>query len=157
MPAGTDERLEALGITLPEVMGAKGNYAPWTRAGSLLVIAGQGPFWDGDIHHNGRFGEDLSIEDGVACARLVGLNILAQVREACGGTLDRVVQCVKLGGFVQCTPDFTDMPKVINGASDLMVEVFGDAGKHARFAVGMHSLPMGTSVEIDGIFEIESN
>lgn len=154
MATGTDERLAELGIALPEAMGAKGNYAPWTRAGNLLLVAGQGAFRDGEVHYNGRFGEDLSVEDGIACARLVGLNILAQVKAACGGSLDPVVRCVKLGGFVQCTPDFTDMHKIINGASDLMAEVLGAAGKHARFAVGMAALPMGTSVEIDGIFEI---
>ena len=111
-----DQKLEKLGIRLPDASGAKANYVAWRRSGNLVFIAGQGAFWDGD--------------------------------------LDRVVRCVKLGGFVHCTPDFTDQPKVINGASDLMVEVFGDAGKHARFAVGAWSLPMGTSVEIDGIFEI---
>lgn len=157
MANGAEARLADLGIELPEAMGAKGNYAPWTRAGNTVFIAGQGPFWKGDILHNGRFGDDLDVDEGIACARLVGLNILTQVRVACGGSLDRVVRCVKLGGFVQCTPDFTDMHKIINGASDLMVEVLGEAGKHARFAVGMQCLPMGTSVEIDGIFEIETN
>lgn len=154
MASGADKRLADLGIELPEAGAAKGNYAPWTRAGKLLIIAGQGPFQDGEIHYDGRFGHDLTVEDGIACARIVGLNILAQARAACGGSLDPIVRCVKLGGFVQCTPDFTDMHKIINGASELMVEVLGDAGKHARFAVGMNSLPMGTSVEIDGIFEI---
>lgn len=154
MSGEIEAKLERLGIRLPEASGAKANYVPWRRAGNLVHIAGQGAFWEGEILYNGRLGDDLTLEDGIACARIVGLNVIAQVKEACDGDLDRVVRCVKLGGFVHCTPDFGDQPKVINGASDLMVEVFGDAGRHARFAVGAHALPMGTSVEIDGIFEV---
>ena len=104
--------------------------------------------------HRACVGADVSVETAVAAARLTGLNLLAQVMDALRGDLDRVAQVVKLGGFVQCGPDFTDHPKIINGASDLMVEVFGEAGRHARFAVGAPSLPFATSVEIDGIFEI---
>ena len=116
---------------------------------------GQGPFLDGKLHYNGRLGETLTVEDGRACARIVGLNVLAQLKAACGGDLDKVVRCVKLGGFVNATPDFTQHPEVINGASELMIEVFGEAGRHARFAVGAPVLPMGTSVEIDAVFEIK--
>lgn len=110
--------------------------------------------WNGEIVCRGRLGEDVSTEDGYKAARVCGLNLISQVREACGGDLDRVVRVAKLGGFVTSAADFTDQPEVINGASDLMVEVFGDAGKHARFAVGAPSLPRGVAVEVDGIFEI---
>ena len=130
------------------------NYVPWTIAGSLLYIAGQGPVENGEIKCTGSVGADVSVETAIAAARLTGLNLLSQVMDALAGDLDRVVRVVKLGGFVLCGPDFTDHPKVINGASDLMVEVFGEAGRHARFAVGAPSLPFATSVEIDGIFEI---
>ncbi len=154
MTGKIDARLEQLKIVLPEAAAPQGTYVPWRITGNLVYIAGQGAFWDGDLKYNGRLGDDISVEEGIACARIVGLNLLTQLKAACGGDLDRVVQCVKLGGFVNSTPDFTDQPKVINGASDLMVEVFGDAGRHARFAVGAPTLPMHTSVEIDGIFEI---
>ncbi len=109
---------------------------------------------DGELLYCGCVGDTVSVEDAVACARLIGLNILAQVKDAVGGDLDRVTRCIKLGGFVHCKPDFTEQPKVINGASDLMVAVFGDAGRHARFAVGAPALPMNISVEIDAIFEV---
>jgi enamine deaminase RidA (YjgF/YER057c/UK114 family) len=148
-----DGRIRELGIKLPPPAAPVASYVPWTRTGNQVWIAGQGPFQDGELHYNGRVGDTVSLDDAVACARIVGLNILAQLKDALDGDLDRVTRCIKLGGFVQCTPDFTDQPKVINGASDLMVEVFGDAGRHARFAVGAPVLPMNTSVEIDAIFE----
>ncbi len=155
MPGRIDKRLKELGITLPPPMRALATYTPWTRTGALVFIAGQGPFQDGELHYNGRLGETLSVDEGKACARLVGLNILAQLKAACGGDLDRVVRCVKLGGFVNAAPDFTEHPAVINGASDLMVAVFGEAGRHARFAVGMPQLPLNISVEIDAVFAIK--
>ena len=105
--------------------------------------------------YKGRLGENLTLDDGLASARLCALNLIAQLKAACDGDLDRVSRCVRLGGFVNCTPDFTDHPKVINGASDLMAEIFGEAGKHARAAVGCSSLPLGIAVEIEGVFEIE--
>jgi len=154
MPGTIDARLDDLGITLPEPMGALGSYTPWVRTGNLVWIAGQGPFMDGKIHYNGRLGDSLTVEEGQACARIVALNIITQVRAALDGDLDRVVRFVKLAGFVNCTPDFTDQPKVINGASDVIVDIFGDKGKHARFAVGAPTLPMGTSVEIDAVVEV---
>ena len=158
MSGAIDRRLTELGIALPPPAAPVASYVPWTKtsAGGVdqVWIAGQGPFQDGELHFNGRVGDTVSLADAVACARIVGLNILAQVRDALDGDLDRVVRCVKLGGFVCCTPDFTDQPKVINGASDLMVEVFGDMGRHARFAVGAPVLPMNTSVEIDAVFEV---
>jgi enamine deaminase RidA (YjgF/YER057c/UK114 family) len=104
--------------------------------------------------YRGRLGDGMTVDDGYQAARLCALNIIAQVREACGGNLDRVVRCVKLGGFVNSTPDFTDQPKVLNGASDLMIEVFDEKGRHARFAVGAPALPLGVAVEVDAVFEI---
>jgi len=154
MAGPTHPRLETLGIVLPEPMPPAANYVPWTLAGNLLHIAGQGPVENGVIKCTGHVDAEVALETAIEAAWLTGLNILAQVMDALDGDLDRVVRVVKLGGFVQCTPEFTDMPKVINGASDLMVEVFGDAGRHARFAVGAPALPFSTSVEIDGIFEI---
>lgn len=149
-----DARLASLKIELPQPASPAANYVPYVVSGNMVFVAGQITIWNGEVRYLGRIGESLSLEDGVAAARLCGLNIIAQVRAACGGTLDRVKRCVKLGGFVNCTPDFTNQPQVINGASDLMVEVFGDAGKHARFAVGANVLPRGVAVEVDAIFEI---
>ena len=122
--------------------------------GNLVFIAGQVPFKEGKLSHVGKLGGAFSVEDGQACARIVAINILAQLKAACGGDLDRVTRCVKLGGFVNSTPDFTDQPKVINGASNLIVEIFGDRGKHARFAVSAPSLPFDVAVEIDAVFEV---
>lgn len=154
MTGKIEARLKELDIKLPPAMGPMAAYTPWTRAGGLVFIAGQGPFLDGELHYNGRVGETLNVAEAKKCARIVGLNVLAQVKAACGGDLDKVVRCVKLGGFVNSTPDFGDHPEVINGASELMIEVFGEAGRHARFAVGMPVLPMNTSVEIDAVFDI---
>ncbi|HLT78926.1 MAG TPA: RidA family protein [Ferrovibrio sp.] len=149
-----DARLASLKIELPQPAAPAANYVPYVVSGNLVFVAGQITIWNGEVRYIGRVGDTLSLEDGVAAARLCGLNIIAQVRAACGGSLDRVKRCVKLGGFVNCTPDFTNQPQVINGASDLMVEVFGEAGKHARFAVGANVLPRGVAVEVDAIFEI---
>ena len=149
-----EQRLAELGIELPPPATAMASYVPWTRTANQVWIAGQGPLQDGELLYCGCVGDTVSVEDAVACARLIGLNILAQVKDAVGGDLDRVTRCIKLGGFVHCKPDFTEQPKVINGASDLMVAVFGDAGRHARFAVGAPALPMNISVEIDAIFEV---
>ena len=154
MTGRIEQRLGERGIVLPPAMRAMANYVPFTVTGRHVWVAGQGPFLDGKLHYNGRLGETLTIDDGRACARIVGLNILAQVKAACGGDLDKVVRCVKLNGFVNSTPDFTQHPEVINGCSELMIEVFGEAGRHARVAVGAPTLPMGTSVEIDALFEI---
>ena len=154
MSGSIDARLADLGITLPEPMHAMGSYTPYVRTGNLLWIAGQGPFMDGKMHYNGTLGDSVTLEDGQACARIVALNIITQARAALDGDLDRIVRFVKLGGFVNCTPDFIDQPKVINGASDVIVEIFGNKGKHARFAVGAPTLPMNTSVEIDAVIEV---
>lgn len=150
-----DRRLAARGITLPEAAKPVANYVPWVRTGNLVFIAGQGPIRDGVVVHAGRLGDGVTLEEGIASARLCALHVLAQLQQACDGDLDRVKRVVKLVGFVHATPEFTDHPKVINGASDLMVEVFGDAGRHARSAVGSSSLPMGIATEVEAIVEIE--
>jgi enamine deaminase RidA (YjgF/YER057c/UK114 family) len=152
-----EEKLRALGIVLPPPMTALASYVPWTRSGPHVFIAGQGAFFDGKLHYNGRLGETLGVDEGRACARIVGLNLLAQLKAACGGNLDRVSRCVKLGGFVNSAPDFTEPHAVIDGASELMIEVFGEAGRHARTAVGLPQLPENISVEIDAIFEVRGN
>ncbi len=155
MPGKIDSRLIDLKIQLPEAAAPVGNYVPFVISGGTVYVSGQVPAWNGEIRHVGKLGQGLAVEDGYKAARTCALNILAQLREACGGNLDRVVRVVKLGGFVNCTPDFNDAPKCVNGASDLMVEVFGDMiGPHARFAVGVASLPAGVAVEMDGVFEI---
>lgn len=155
MSGKIDSRLIELEIQLPEPAAPVGNYVPFVVYGNTVYVSGQLPAWNGEIRHVGRLGQDLAVDDGFKAARTCALNILAQLREACGGNLDRVVRVVKLGGFVNCTPDFNDAPKCVNGASDLMVEVFGSMiGLHARFAVGVASLPAGVAVEVDGVFEI---
>ena len=150
-----EKHLTELGIDLPEAAAPVANYVAYVVSGSLVFVSGQIPLWNGALDHKGMLGEDTSVEDGYKAARVCGLNLIAQVRAACGGDLDRVKRVVRLGGFVACTPEFLDHPKVINGASDLMVEVFGDAGRHARAAVGVPSLPIGAMVEVDGVFEID--
>ncbi|GAB4386176.1 RidA family protein [Albidovulum sp.] len=153
MAGKIDARLTELGIALPDAPAPAANYVPFVRAGDLVFISGQissGP--DGLI--TGRLGDSLDVAAGAAAARRCGLAILAQLRAACGGDLDRVVRIVKLTGFVNSTPDFTDQPKVVNGCSDLMVEIFGEAGRHARAAVSAPALPLGVAVEIEAVAEI---
>jgi len=149
-----EARLQEKGIELPEAAAPAANYVPYVISGNLVFVAGQVTFWNGERHFIGKVGTDFTLEEGQAAARMVGLNIIAQVKAACDGDLDRVQRCVKLGGFVNCPADFTGQPQVVNGASDLMVDVFGDKGRHARFAVGANVLPMNVAVEIDAIFEI---
>ncbi len=150
-----DKRLAELGIVLPKPAQPVATYVPWVKTGNLVYISGQGAVKDGKIEYTGRVGDTLSVEDAIASARLTAINIIAHLRDACGGDLDRVKRVVKLLGLVNCTPTFGEHPKVINGASDLMVEVFGDKGRHARSAVGAPSLPFGLSVEVEAIVEIE--
>ena len=154
MSGTIDARLRQLGIELPEPAAPVANYAPFAVSGNLVFIAGQICQWNGERRFVGKLGAGITIADGQQAARLCALNILAHLRVACGGDLDRVRRCVRLGGFVNCMPEFTDMPQVVNGASDLMVEVFGDKGRHARAAVGVSSLPAGVAVEVEGTFEI---
>ena len=154
MAGAIDARLEELGIELPEAAAPAANYVPYVVSGNQVFVAGQITIHNGEIQYVGKLGRDYGVDDGQAAARLCALNIIAQVKAACGGDLDRVVRCVRLGGFVNSTADFTDQPEVVNGASNLMVEVFGDKGKHARAAVSAASLPRGVAVEVDAVFEI---
>lgn len=146
-------RLQELGVTLPPAPLPAANYVPYVVTGNLVFISGQVSA-DGDEKFVGRVGDVVDMAHAVKAARACGLSILAQLSAALEGDLDRVRRCVKLGGFVNCTPAFDQMPAVINGTSDLMVEVFGDAGAHARFAVGAPNLPFNFSVEVDAVFEI---
>ena len=154
MAGKVEARLEKLGILLPEAVAPLANYVPWVQSGDCVWIAGQVPLVEGEFQYIGKVGADIDLEQAQAAARICGLNIIAQVKAACGGDLDRVVRCLKVGGYVNAVADFGQHPQVINGASDLMVEVFGDAGCHARFAVGAGSLPRQVSVEIDAVFEV---
>jgi enamine deaminase RidA (YjgF/YER057c/UK114 family) len=147
-------RLTELGITIPVPQPPVATYVPFVRTGNLVVVSGQLPMAQGKLAFAGKLGETVSLEDGQAAARQCFLNLLAHVNTACGGDLDRVVRVVRLGGFVACGPGFSQHPAVINGASDLAVEIFGDAGRHARAAVGVPSLPLDAAVELDAIFEI---
>jgi enamine deaminase RidA (YjgF/YER057c/UK114 family) len=151
-----EDRLRSLGIELPVAAAPAANYVPYVITGNLLFISGQGPAGPNGFEYTGKVGDTRSVEDGIAAARLVAINILAQAKAATGD-LRRIARCVKLGAFVNCTPDFSDQPKIINGASDLMVEVLGDAGPHARFAVGAPNLPFDMTVEIDAVFEITTD
>ena len=154
MAGNIDGRLTELGIDLPQASAPAANYVPYVVSGNNVYISGQVPVSDGELKFIGKLGDGYGVDDGYQAARLCGLNIIAQLKAACGGDLDRVTRCLKLGGFVNSIPDFGDQPKVVNGASDLMVEVFEDKGKHARFAVSAASLPFGVAVEVDAIFEI---
>ena len=154
MTGKIDARLNELGIVLPESIPPAANYVPWVRTGNLLFIAGQVPVREGKDIHTGKLGANISMEQGQECARLCAINILSHVRNALDGDLDRVVRCVRLTGFVNSTPDFGQQPLVINGASDVMVAVFGDAGRHSRAAVGNAALPRNVPVEVDAIFEV---
>jgi enamine deaminase RidA (YjgF/YER057c/UK114 family) len=154
MAGQIDARLKELGIEIAAAAAPVANYVGYVQTGNLVFVSGQVTIQGGEFKHLGKLGAGISLEEGQAAARLCATNIIAQLKSACGGDLDRVQRIVKLGGFVNSTPDFTDQPKVINGASDLMVEVFGDKGKHARAAVSAGSLPLGVAVEIDAVVEI---
>mgnify|MGYP001282633110 CR=1 FL=1 len=149
-----EAKLAALGLTLPQPAAPAANYVPWTLANGIVYVAGQLPFKDGKLVVTGKLGDTVSLEEGQEAARWCAMNILAHVRNACGGDLGRVKSCLRLGGFVACLPTFTQHPAVVNGASDLMVAALGDAGRHARFAVGVAVLPFDAAVEIDATFEI---
>jgi len=152
--ATPEENLADLGIVLPEPAAAVANYVPFVISGSHLYISGQVSMMDGALM-KGRLGEDLELSAGQHAARACGINLIAQCKAALGD-LSRMKRVLKLGGFVNAAPDFTDIPKVINGCSDLMVDVFGEAGRHARSAVACPVLPLGVAVEIDGVFEIDA-
>lgn len=149
-----EERLIAEGVSIPDAAAPAGNYVPFVKTGRLVFVSGQIPQADGECKYLGRLGDDIDLEDGVKAARLCAINLLAHVKTACEGDLSKVSRVVRLGGFVAATPDFEQHPTVINGASDLMAAIFGEAGAHARAAVGVASLPRGVSVEVEGVFEL---
>jgi len=151
-----DARLAELGIELPATNPPVANYVPYVISGNLLFLSGQLPQWNGERPYLGQVGTDLTVEEGSKAARLCGLNLIAWIKAATGGDLDRVARIVKLCGFVNAAPGFGDQPKVVNGCSDLFVSVFGDAGRHARSAVGVSSLPFNVAVEIEAIVELTS-
>jgi enamine deaminase RidA (YjgF/YER057c/UK114 family) len=153
MSKTVEDRLAALGITLPQPNPPVANYVPFVRVGDLLHISGQVSV-DASGGVRGVVGEDVDMETARRAARICGINLLAQMKAACDGDLSRVVRVVKLGGFVQAGPTFFEIPQVVNGCSDVMVEAFGDAGKHARSAVGVYRLPMNFAVEVDAVVQL---
>lgn len=154
MSQKVQNRLKELGVTLPTPAAPAANYVPFVLSGSQLYISGQLPTKDGAMI-KGCLGKDISIEQAQEAAKLCAINILAQVNAALSGDLDRVVRCIRLGGFVASAPDFYDQSKIVNGASDFMVAALGDAGKHARAAVGVVALPFGVAVEVEAVFEVK--
>lgn len=154
MPGKIETRLKELGIELPSPPRPVASYVPYTVCGNLVFISGQVTLAADGLKYVGTLGKDLTIEDGKAAARLCAINVLAQLKAACDGDLDKVRRCVKVTAFINAVPGFTQHPEVANGASDLFVEVLGEAGKHARAAVGAGSLPRNVACEVEAIFEI---
>ena len=153
MAGNIEARLQELGIALPEAAAPVANYLPYVINGKQLWVAGQVPFWNGEIKFSGVVGQNVSVDDAVEAARICALNILAQTKAAIGD-LDRIAQVIKLGGFVNGAPNFTDQPKVINGACELLVQALGEIGLHARSAVGAGGLPLNVPVEVDAVIAI---
>lgn len=149
-----DEHLRTLGIELPNPSKPGANYVPFVRSGNLLFMTGQLSQWNGERRFVGKLGRDFDVEEGRKAARLCALNVVAHVREALDGDLDRVARCVRVAGYVNSTPDFTAQSQVMNGASDTFVEIFGEAGRHARMAVGVSALPYDIAVEVEAVFEV---
>ena len=156
MSSRIEQRLSELGIVLPAAGAPAGNYIPFVVAGNLVFLSGQVAREAGKMKYVGKVGRELTVDVGQAAARLCATNLLAQLKVACGGDLNRVERCVRISGFVNSSPDFLEHPKVINGASDLMVEVFGERGQHARTAVGVAALPLDSAVEVEAIFQLVS-
>ena len=147
-------KIQSLGFELPAVSAPAANYVPYMQSGNLIFLSGTLPMKDGKPQFIGKVGKEFTIEQGQDCAKLCGLNILAHLKNACGGDLNKIKKLVRMGIFVNSAAGFTDQPKVANGVSDMMVGIFGDAGRHARFAVGVSELPFGVAVEVDATFEI---
>ena len=154
MPGRIDERLKDLGIELPQPSKPGANYVPTVRTGDLVFITGQLAQWNGERRFVGKLGREFGVEEGQQAARLCALNLVAHLRDALDGDLDRVVRCVRIAGYVNSVPDFVAQSQVINGASDLFVEIFQDAGRHTRMAVGVSALPYDVAVEVEAVFEV---
>jgi len=150
-----DDRLRFLGIELPKPSTPGANYVPYVRSGDLVFLTGQLPQWNGERKYIGKVGREFSVDEGKKAARMCALNLIAHLRVALDGDLDKVVRCVRITGFVNSAPDFYAHPQVINGASDVLVDVFGDAGRHARLSVGVAALPYDQAVEVDAMFEVK--
>jgi enamine deaminase RidA (YjgF/YER057c/UK114 family) len=149
-----EEALAELGLTIPEMAAPVANFVPYVVTGDLVYVSGQIPMRDGKIGFVGKLGRDFDVEQGREAARACALNVLSVIRQACGGDLDRVSRCVRLGGFINSTDEFTSQPEVMNGASDLLVAVFGERGRHARTAVSVNTLPRGVAVEVEAVFAL---
>jgi len=149
-----DDRLRELEIALPQPSAPGANYVPAVRSGNLLFLTGQLSQWNGERRFVGKLGREFDVAEGQQAARLCALNLIAHLRAALDGNLDRVVRCVRIAGYVNSTPDFTGQSQVVNGASDVFVAVFGDAGRHTRMAVGVSALPYDVAVEVEAVFEI---
>jgi enamine deaminase RidA (YjgF/YER057c/UK114 family) len=154
MAGRIDQRLKDLGIELPEPSKPGANYLPYVRTGDLLFMTGQLSQWNGERRFIGKLGREYRIEEGQQAARLCALNVLAHARAALGGDLDRIVRCVRVAGYVNGVPEFTGHSQVMNGASDLFVQIFGESGRHARMAVGVSALPYDVAVEVEAVLEV---
>ena len=150
-----DENIKNLGLNIPELPKALANYVPFKIVGKTMYISGQAPVRNGEMIYKGKVGSDITIEEGIEAAKLCVINIIAAVKTGLGGDWSKLDCFVKLTGFVNCQDSFTDQPKIINGASDMLVEIFGDQGRHTRVAVGSNALPLGISVEIDAIIQLK--
>ena len=150
-----DENIKNLGLNIPDLPKALANYVPFKIIGKTIYISGQAPVHNGELIYKGKVGSDISIEDGIKAAKLCVINIIAALKTGLEGDWDKLDSFVKLTGFVNCQDNFTDQPKIINGASDMLVEIFGDQGRHARVAVGSNALPLGIAVEIDAIVQLK--
>ncbi len=150
-----EQRLIELGISLPNVPTPIANFVPFRRDKNRIFLAGQICEWNGEVKYRGKLGVEYGLENGQEAAKICALNLLAALREACGGTLNRVSACLRIGGFVNCSPDYLQVPQVINGASNVIHSLFGERGLHARTAIGVASLPQGAAVEVDAIFSID--
>jgi enamine deaminase RidA (YjgF/YER057c/UK114 family) len=154
MPSRIEARLRSLRIELPSPSAPGANYVPFVQTGNLLFLTGQLSQWNGERRFIGKLGREFGVEEGQEAARLYALNLIAHAREALQGDLDRVVRCVQVAGYVNSDPAFSSQSQVINGASDLFVQVFGDAGRHTRMAVGVAALPYGVAVEVEAVLEV---
>ena len=150
-----EENIKQLGIEIPDMPNALANYVPYKLSDSIVYVSGQAPVMNGKLIYKGKVGNDISIEDGIKAAELCCINIISVLKKSINGDWNKLDNFLKLGGFVNCNSDFVDQPQIINGASDLLVNIFGEQGKHSRFAVGSNSLPMNISVEIDALIKIK--